>query len=73
MNFINFRDFSDFFLIIFSILNRFFNKKMGLFFARGHVDATWQSRPRGSATWTHAAPTQQGEVSHIYIYITYYI
>ena len=45
---------------------------MFLFFARptwmqrgtqGHVDATWHSGPRGSATRAHAAPTRR------YIYI----
>ena len=43
-----------------------------VYFPRGtHVDATWHSRPRGSAT----GPTQRlrGDVmdAHIYIYILY--
>ena len=33
-----------------------------------HVDATWHSRPRGSAMRAHAAPARR-DVMHIYIYI----
>ena len=70
--FYNFQGFFQIFLILFSILNHFLiNIKMGLFFARGHVDATWQSRPRGSAPWTHAAPTWRDNITYIY-YILYY-
>ena len=76
MNFIIFRDFSDFFSdFIFDFkpfLNKKIkNKKMGLFFVRGHVDATWQSRPHGSATWTHVAPTRH--IIHLYLYSLSYI
>ena len=40
-------------------------------FARGHVDATWQSRPRGVATWTHAAPTRRISIYIIHISIKF--
>ena len=41
---------------------------MGLLFARGYVDATWHSRPRGSATRAHAAPTRR-ECDVLFIFI----
>ena len=44
--------------------------KRGLIFAQGHVDATWHSWPRGSATRAHAAPTRHGcDVLFIFIVI----
>ena len=43
--------------------------------ARGHVDATWHSGPRGSATRAHAAaprgPTRQRHAGPRGIYIMY--
>ena len=43
-------------------------KKMqkAVFTARGHVDATWHSGPRGSATRAH------GAYLYIYLFNTYY-
>ena len=53
------------------------NKKMQkrvYFFTWVHVDATWHSGPRGSATRAHAVPTRQGDVCYyLHIYFTYYI
>ena len=49
-------------------LNKKFKKRV-YYFAQVHVDATWHSGPRGSATRAHAAPTRQGDVGeylHIY-------
>ena len=39
---------------------------------RSHAGAMWHVRPRGRATWTHAAPTWR--YIHIYLFIyLYYI
>ena len=43
------------------------------YYRAGHVDATWHSGPRGSATRAHAAPTQQMTCAIIYIIFIYYI
>ena len=32
------------------------------------MDATWHARPRGSATWAHAAPTRR-DVHYLYLLI----
>ena len=63
MIFIIFRDFfQDFSNFIFDLNVKIKLKKMQkrvLFFARGHVDATWHARPCGIATRGHAAPTRR--------------
>ena len=59
MIFTIFRDFSDF---IFDLKTLKIIKKMikGDFFSRGsHVDATWHSGSRGSATQAHTTPTRR--------------
>ena len=69
MIFLIFRDFSGFFSInfaIFNVKNDLKISKKGGLFAQGHVDATWHSGPRGSATRTHAAPTQC-DVTYLYL------
>ena len=44
------------FISIFKRFKLIKNKaKIGAFIARTHVDATWQARPRGRATRTHAS------------------
>ena len=44
--------------------------KSGLIPRGSHVDATWHSGPRGSATRAHAAPTRR---THIFIIYRVYI
>ena len=61
-----FLDFSEFifdFLMIKIIKKK--TKKV-VFLREIHVDATWHARPRGSATWTHAAPTRR-DVIYLYL------
>ena len=41
-------------------------QKMGAFIARAHVDATWHTRPRGSATWTRECLSDTGDVIFIF-------
>ena len=53
MNFSIFRDSSGF---IFDFKTIKIKTKSGLFLRGTHVDATWHSRPYGSATRAHAAP-----------------
>ena len=62
-------DFSDF---IFDLkrLQLIKKGKKRFISARGQVDATWHSRPRGSATRAHAAPTWR---RYNYIHIIYSI
>ena len=58
MNFLFLGIFSRFLWIYFlfkSIKMNLKKCKKRLFTARGHVDATWHSGPRGSATRAHAA------------------
>ena len=53
------------FISILNNKNELKNDKKFFIFSRGsHVDATWHSGPRGSATWAHAAPTRR---IHIYM------
>ena len=55
--------------MIFNVKNDFKISKKGGLLARGHVDATWNSRPRGSAMRAHAAPTRPGcDIYIIYLY-----
>ena len=68
-----FRDFFRIFLNLFQFLNGKNELKMaksGVISVRVHVDATWHSRPRGSVTRAHAAPTRCDIYLHIY-YIYY--
>ena len=58
MNFLIFRDiFPDFseFILIFNVNNKFKMGKKGGIICAGHVDVTWHSGPRGSATQTHGS------------------
>ena len=48
------------------ILNK---AKKGIFSCGTHVDATWHSGPRGSATRAHAAPTRRCDTLFIFTYI----
>ena len=54
-----FLNFSQLILQFLNVKNDFQNKQEGGLIARGHVDATWHSGPRGSATRAHAAPTRR--------------
>ena len=71
MNFSIFRDFfSDFseFILIFNNKNELKKEaKSGLIPRGSHVDATWHSGPRGSATRAHVAPTRRIHIFIIYI------
>ena len=62
MNFLILGIFSDFSELILRLLN----KQKGGLIARGHVDATWHSGPRGSATRTQVAPTRR-DVTYLYL------
>ena len=71
-----FRDFSRFLWInfaIFNVKNELKISKKGLIFAPGHVDATWHSGPRGSATRAHASAyvAHMWHMCIIYIYRKY--
>ena len=37
------------------------------------MDARWHARPRGSATWAHAAPTRHDVMCAYYIYRKYMV
>ena len=70
MNFLFLGIFSGFFLNLFRFLIIKMNSKMaksGLILCGSHVDATWHSGPRGSATRAHVAPTQLIRIFIIYI------
>ena len=65
-----FPDFSEF-ILIFNNKNELKKiAKSGLIPCGSHVDATWHSGPRGSATRAHAAPTR---CIHIFIIDIVYI
>ena len=55
MNFLIFRDFSEFIFEFKSFKTIKKKNKKGVYFLAGHVDATWPARPRGRATRTHAS------------------
>ena len=73
MNFL----FLGIFFRIFPNLFRFLNDKNELkgqkavfISAQDHVDATWHTRPRGSAKRAHATPTRRGDVcTYLYLYL----
>ena len=65
MIFIIFRDFSDFIFRFKTFKKNKKNAKKCLISERGHVDATWHSGPRGSATRAHAA--------YAFIYLCYIV
>ena len=70
----NFLEFFWIYLDLFSIfkLIKTFKKmaKMGAYFARAHVDATWHARPHGSATRTRASACVARRW-HLHIYFYY--